>query len=223
MESLLAHCTAAFSQHSNIFVLFFMGGLTGAITHCLLMCGPIAAAQTACAKACAGGCTATTSSKLMRAAVLPYHLGRATTYGALGFLAALVAKQVAAYSFWPTLTASMLLAAGLLFLFSSLPNCKHPSFHFSPKSTYLRGVLLGFMPCGLLYAALMMAATLADPLSGMVAMWLFTLGTMPVLLLASGGAAYLSKKWVHLMPRVGRVMMAFNGLTLMTMALRGMR
>ena len=87
----------------------------------------------------------------------------------------------------------------------------------------MRGVLLGFIPCGLLYAAVMMAATLANPLSGMVAMWLFTLGTMPALLIASSGADLLSRKWQHSMQNVGRAMMVFNGLSLLVMAAHEVR
>lgn len=82
---------------------------------------------------------------------------------------------------------------------------------------------MGFMPCGLLYAALMMAATLADPWAGMVAMWLFALGTMPVLLLASLGAGALTKVWVNGMDKAGRIAMALSGISLITTAFRIMR
>lgn len=89
--------------------------------------------------------------------------------------------------------------------------------------TYLSGVLLGFMPCGLLYAALMMAATTANPLMGMLGMWLFVLGTMPALLIASVGAEIMAQKWQAFMQKTGRVMMAFNGIVLMMMAERLVR
>ena len=82
---------------------------------------------------------------------------------------------------------------------------------------------MGFMPCGMLYAALMMAATLANPLYGALAMGVFTLGTMPALLIASGGAEMLSRKWQHAMQQIGRAMMAFNGLSLLVMAARIVR
>jgi len=219
---ILAHCAAAFSQHGGVFALFFIGGLTGGFTHCLGMCGPLVASEIlACHGKCAGGCSV--RSELGRASGMAYHLGRITTYGALGFLAALLAKQVAAFSFWPLLSAGMLVAAGLMFLASSVMHCRHSALSSSPKLTYMRGFLLGFMPCGLLYAALMMAATLANPFSGMIAMWLFTLGTIPALLIASGGAALLNRKWNHAMQTMGRVMMAFNGLSLLVMAARTMR
>lgn len=215
MEALLLHCTAAFSEHGSLFVVFFLGGLTGSVTHCLAMCGPMVAGQSACT----GGC----GTRASNASQWSYHLGRMTTYGALGFAAALFAKQVAAYTFWPLLSSTMLVVAGIMFIASSLPTKGRSRCKVSAKTNYLRGALMGFMPCGLLYAALMMSATLANPFAGMFAMWLFTLGTIPALLIASGAAEYISRKWQHTMHNAGRAMMAFNGLTLLVLATKGMR
>ena len=110
----------------------------------------------------------------------------------------------------------------MLFLLSAL----FPSLHvarFSSGNGFLRGVLMSFMPCGLIYAALMMVATLANPLAGMFAMWLFVLGTIPVLLVASGGAVMLAAKWQEMMRGIGRFGMAFNGLTLLVIAAKAVR
>lgn len=89
--------------------------------------------------------------------------------------------------------------------------------------TYLKGVMLGFMPCGLLYAALMMAATTASPWMGMISMWMFVLGTLPALVLASTGAQLMTRKWRDFMPKAGRAVMAFNGIALLVMAERLVR
>lgn len=219
MEALLAHCTQLFSTHGGLFFAFFIGGLTGGFTHCLTMCGPFVACDRACAsKSCS------VAKSLSDSTGLPYHLGRMTTYGALGFFVALLSQQIAATAWWPWISSVMLAAAGILFLVSFLNSCRQETTTSKhPQLTYLRGILLGFMPCGLLYAALMMAATLANPLSGMLAMWIFTLGTLPALLIASGGADLLSRKWHHAMQHIGRAMMAFNGLSLLVMAARIVR
>lgn len=214
MNILLGHCTGMFSKDGNMFVIFFLGGLMGSFTHCLAMCGPIVAGHSLC-----GGC----GKSSFHATQWPYHLGRMITYGALGFTAALFGKIAAASNLWPYLSSAMLALAGGMFLISSLPRHLPSPCRITAKNHLLRGALMGFMPCGLLYAALMMAATLASPASGMVAMWLFTLGTMPVLLLAGGSAELLSRKWRHIMPRVGRAVMALNGLSLLVMATRLMR
>ncbi len=215
MEALLAHCSAAFSQHGGLFAVFFLGGLTGSLTHCLVMCGPVVA----CQSACGGGC----GKRMSAAAQWQYHLGRLLTYGALGFFAALLSKQLAAAPYWPTLSATMMVMAGGLFLLSAIVPNQHALLSFAPKNGFLRGVIMSFMPCGLIYAALMMAATLTNPLAGMFAMWLFVLGTIPALIVASGSAAMLAVKWQELMRGIGRFGMAFNGLTLLVMAARSMR
>lgn len=215
MEALLLHCSAAFSQAGSLFAVFFLGGLTGSLTHCLVMCGPVVA----CQSACGGGC----GKRMSAASQWQYHLGRLLTYGALGFVAALFSKQLAATSYWPAISAAMMVMAGGLFLLSAMVPNQHALLGFAPKNGFLRGLLMSFMPCGLIYAALMMAATLANPLAGMFAMWLFVLGTIPALLVASGGAAMLAVKWQEMMRGIGRFGMAFNGLTLLVMAAKVMR
>jgi sulfite exporter TauE/SafE len=215
MEFLFAHCAAVFSEHQSLFAVFFLGGLTGSLTHCLAMCGPVVACQAACAGK--KGCV---SKRLAHASQWQYHLGRLLTYGAMGFVAALLSKQIATLEFWPALSSVMLILAGSMFIFSSLPLAKHSLFHFTSNHPFLRGALMGFMPCGLIYAALMMAATLANPLAGMVAMWLFVLGTMPALLIASAGAEIITQKWQAAMQQMGRAVMAFNGISLILMATR---
>jgi sulfite exporter TauE/SafE len=151
-----------------------------------------------------------------------YHLGRLLTYGMLGFFTALLSKQLLAASYWSPLCAAMMVLAGASFLISAIFPSRHKRFTLSQNS-FLRGVLMSFMPCGLIYAALMMTATLADPLAGMVAMWLFVLGTIPALLVASGGATLLAVRWQEMMRGIGRFGMAFNGLTLLVLAARSVR
>ena len=117
----------------------------------------------------------------------------------------------------------MMVMAGGLFLLSALMPNRHTLLAITPRNGFLRGALMSFMPCGLIYAALMMAATLTNPLAGMFAMWLFVLGTIPALLIASGSAALLAGKWKEMMGGIGRFGMAFNGLTLLVLAVTTVR
>ncbi len=215
MEALLAHCSAAFSQAGGLFIVFFLGGLTGSLSHCLVMCGPVVA----CQSACTGNC----GKRVAAASQWQYHLGRLVTYGGLGFFAALFSKQLAASPHWPAISAAMMLMAGGLFLLSALLPNQHALLGYFPENGFLRGVLMSFAPCGLIYAALMMAATLPSPIAGMFAMWLFVLGTIPALLVASGGAKALAVKWQKTMCGIGRCGMAFNGLALLVLATKTMR
>jgi sulfite exporter TauE/SafE len=235
MEALFLHCTSAFSQHGGLYAVFFLGGLMGGLTHCLAMCGSLVASQTiagACAKPCSKGSCATprmTELKTMpwlQALQIPYHLGRMVSYGLLGFFAAYFSQQISEKPYWAWLSSFLLCVAGFMFLASSLPLCRHLKllqFLQTKSSRFFRGLALGAMPCGLIYAALMMAATLANPLSGMFAMWIFVLGTIPALFVAGMGAGFLTQKWQRAMQYVGRAMMAFNGLSLLVMAGKSVR
>ena len=51
----------------------------------------------------------------------------------------------------------------------------------SALGTYLFGLVLGLLPCGLIYAALVAACALATPLQGAAGMLMFGLGTVPIL------------------------------------------
>lgn len=210
MQHLLAQCSSFVLNH-GVFIGFFLGGLAGSITHCLMMCGPSVACQAAC-----GNCAVRTVSQ---ATQWHYHTGRFLGYGALGFAASLLSRQIAAYDFWPVLSASLLVAAGAMFIMSSIYSTHAMHVKLAAKGNFTRGLLMSFMPCGLLYAALMVAATLANPWEGMLAMWCFVLGTLPALLLSSASATLLARRWQYGIRRAGRVLMAINGLSLIAMAI----
>ncbi len=218
MESLFGHCAGLFSQQKFILTTFLFAGITGGFTHCISMCGPFVACQATCVSA-----SCSSKESLIQSLDLQYHLGRATTYGGLGFISAYLSKQIAYSPIWPWIAASMLIIAGIMFLISSMPGCKHSLINISGKLTYIRSALLGFMPCGLLYAALIMAATTANPLLGMFAMWVFVLGTIPALLLAHYGVKILTKNWKDIMQKIGQTIMVFNGLSLFVMAIKLVR
>lgn len=57
-----------------------------------------------------------------------------------------------------------------------------------PAAPFTAGLLAGFLPCGLVYAAAAAAAASANAVEGAGLMAAFGLGTLPALLLASGGA-----------------------------------
>ncbi len=192
---------------------FFLGGITGGFTHCLSMCGKFAVCGRACSGKSCGGVGVGFGFNW------PHHAGRLVTYGGLGFMAALLAKQIAAFTWWPVISSLLLATAGVLFLLSCINDCRHlPASNATSNGVFMRGALLGFMPCGLLYAALMMAAALGDPLKGLLAMWLFVLGTLPALLFAEGLAGMLERKWSVAARSVRRALLAFNGVWLLAMA-----
>jgi sulfite exporter TauE/SafE len=177
----------------------FLAGLAGGLSHCAVMCGPFVLAQAAAtADANLGGGML---RRLTGAALLPYHLGRALGYGALGALAGGAGAFLSQLSGLRWVAALLLLAAALLMLGQAsarisawLPQLPAPRLPRALEGqlagllaapTGWRGVRLGLLlsalPCGLLYAALAAAAASGSALAGGLAMLAFVLGTAPAL------------------------------------------
>ena len=185
----------------------FLAGVAASLTHCLGMCGPfvlgLAAADAGPARAYGEW------RRLQGAALAPYHLGRLTTYGALGALAAGSAGLVssaALFSWFPSL---LLVLSGLVMAgqalgvaFAGAPGFAAPLTRLaaglskarSPSSLYGMGVALGFLPCGLVYGALAAAAGTGSPLGGAGAMAAFGLGTTPALVAVGWGGLALRRR-----------------------------
>jgi sulfite exporter TauE/SafE len=65
----------------------------------------------------------------------------------------------------------------------------------SSKGVFLAGLLTGFLPCGLVYAFLTLAASTANVFIGAATMAVFGAGTAPIMMLAGIGGSMLSIGW----------------------------
>ena len=63
----------------------------------------------------------------------------------------------------------------------------------SVPQAFALGLLWGWLPCGLVYSVLLLAATSASPLGGATTMIAFGAGTMPAMVLTGIGAAKLAQ------------------------------
>jgi sulfite exporter TauE/SafE len=174
----------------------FAVGLAGA-GHCLGMCGGITAALSL------GGAGP---------AIQPaYHAGRLASYTLLGGLvgAASGSLETAAWTLWLRYLAGALLVAmglyiadwwrGLVWLERLGALLWRPvqsaTRHWLPprlaRHGFALGLCWGLMPCGLIYSALALAATRQSAADGALTMFSFGLGTLPVMLAGSLGAAHL--------------------------------
>jgi sulfite exporter TauE/SafE len=188
------------------------------------MCGPFVLAQVG---ARAG------LQRLAGSALLPYHLGRGTTYIALGTLLALPIGMLNRLDELRWIPAAMLVGAALLFILQALGGWniaarRPPAFLHLARGLFARpfgahgyalGTVLGFLPCGLLYSAIGAAAASGDPLAafGMLG---FVLGTAPMLvaigLLGHGATTQWRTLARKAMPAIGAV----NAVVLLAMAWR---
>lgn len=199
----LAVCRVAVAEHGGLLAGLFLTGLVGSVSHCVGMCGPFVLSQLAARMERVPAARMSEWRRLSGAALVPYHLGRATTYAGLGAAGGLAAGALAGWSGFRFLAAGLLGLAALLLLGMAVPRLKalmggagggetwwsrrvgglaRPLFT-SPTGIrgWLLGVALGFIPCGLLYAALAAAAASGDAVAGALAMLAFAAGTVPAL------------------------------------------
>ncbi|WP_165585532.1 sulfite exporter TauE/SafE family protein [Roseococcus sp. SYP-B2431] len=211
-----------------------LAGLAGGATHCAGMCGPFVIAQTL--QAPAGG-------RLVRLAglpLLPYQLGRATGYAALG-AAAGGAVGLASLGVSRSLLALPLVLAAALMLVQAasglplparlripLPHLPMPAMPAGllrpgpagPGRRFLLGLMLSALPCGLLYAALAAAAASGSALAGAIAMLAFVAGTVPALTGVAVLGRFFGRRFGRGLRVLGGIALVANAGVLLALALR---
>ena len=211
----LAHCKAIAIGHGPLLLSMFLAGLIGSASHCAAMCGPFVLAQTG--ETMAG--LKVGSGELRRlagAALVPYHTGRAVTYILLAVLLSLPLQLMSQLSQLRYVPAVALLLGAVLFLvlgFRGLRGSLEGGFLGGGLGSRLGriakplfakpwgwrgiglGVVLGFLPCGLLYAAIGAAAATSDPVAAAMSMAVFTFGTFPMLWLVGYLGGWAQRRW----------------------------
>ncbi len=183
--------------------------------HCLGMCGGIAGLY-------AVKLEVASLARRLHLAVL-YNVGRILGYALLGFLVAGIGRTLAGVI--PALAGPVRLASGLLIVLVGLqlafawrplailerggariwqqiaPSARGLLPVTSAPKALALGVLWGFLPCGLVYSALLIAATSGEALNGAYVMTAFGLGTAPAMLLTGLGSAqlqaFMAKTWAR--------------------------
>ena len=83
---------------------------------------------------------------------------------------------------------------------------------------YILGLLLGFIPCGLIYGVLVLAAAGGSAFSGGMVMAAFGVGTVPMLFATGWIGQYATRKFRSVMAPVGRGLMVANAVVLALLA-----
>ena len=183
--------------------------ITGVLSsaHCFGICGGIS------------GLFAVNASVTSLRAQLPkaimYNLGRVLSYAMLGSLVALLGKTTV--ELIPTMAAPVRLASGILIILVGLQlafdwrilaplektgaklwkRIAPAAKGLVPVETLTQalglGIVWGWLPCGLVYSVLLLAATTTDMLAGALVMAAFGLGTMPAMLATGMSASKLAQ------------------------------
>jgi uncharacterized protein len=223
-------CMHEITTSYGLYLSMLMAGLVGGFSHCIVMCGPFILSQ---------------SQNLDRISgdlLFPYHLGRLTTYVILAIIFSSILNL--AFLFLPIrglVIAPLLMFAGIIFLVTAFPKLgkifpwavrvttgipfKYINRFFTQTlktnrllKSYVMGLILGLMPCGLIVAAVMAAASAPTSFHAALAMMMFGLGTMPALIGLSLGARSLIIKYPIAMLRIKQAALVWSGIWLFTLA-----
>ena len=167
-------------------------GLLGSF-HCIGMCGPIAFVLPLNRE--------NNLKKVIQ--VLLYHLGRLLTYSFIGLIFGLMGKGLFLMGFQQRIS---ILVGVLMIVIVLIPakifnkyNFSKPLYSFvgkvksnlgkllkqkSNKALFTIGILNGFLPCGLVYMALVGSIATSDFKLGALYMFIFGLGTIPLMTVA---------------------------------------
>ena len=193
-----------------------LAGLLGS-AHCLGMCAGISGLFAVNAEVA--------SMRRSIPTALVYNTGRIVTYAVLGTVVAAFGSVVIKAS--PNLAAGIRLLSGAIIILVGLkiafdfrflnviermggslwariaPAARKLVPVTSLPKAFALGLVWGWLPCGLVYSVLMIAATSASPAGGAATMAAFGIGTLPAMVLSGLGAARLSSILQHRATRIG--------------------
>jgi uncharacterized protein len=240
----------------TIIISLFSLGLFGGFSHCIGMCGPFVLTQVNNRLTNIDINRATGFKKLQGIALIPYHLGRATTYSFIGGISSFLTYNLKEISEFKYLSAVMLIFAAMIFagiasaeirvkitkialpfkinlvqnlysswlknniIFRQIKNLLGKLF-LNPYNFkgYFLGILLGFIPCGLLYGAVISASALDNYLIAALGMFCFSMGTIPSLFITSCGGFWFFNLLQKRLKLFTKIILLLNSLTLFIMAL----
>lgn len=211
----------------SLAALFVTGLFTS--VHCIAMCGGINLSQCV-------GTNGTTKNKLKNP--LLYNLGRVISYtvigGVVGGIGSVLFLSETLKAILLALAAVGMLLMGLSML-GWLPwwlTPRMPRFLAAKigkkgagKGPLVVGLLNGFMPCGPLQAMQLYALATGSVLTGALSMFLFSLGTVPLMLGAGALFSVLKGKFAYVIQRVSAVLVVFFAVVMATntLSLLGVR
>lgn len=202
-------------------MLFVIGLLTS--VHCVAMCGGINISQ------CARVPQASSKGKRLLPSLL-YNAGRVISYtiigGIVGGIGAVVtpsgqfkgAITIAAAVFMVIMGLNLLgIIPGLRKLVPRMPKKISGKINSEKvgKGPFVVGILNGFMPCGPLQAMQLYALSTGSVAAGALSMFLFSLGTVPLMFGLGALSSFLSARFTSVMMKVSAVLVILLGLMML--------
>lgn len=210
------------------FGLIFTAGLLASM-HCIGMCGPIVLAYSTVSVAGGAGVVQTSAVGLHAA----YNAGRIIGYSVLGAIAGMIGATLASLN---VLTEVIATAGGVVMIIAGLAMLGWlpiPAFMLQGRGAGLLrkihkavlvkrtisgkfslGLLTPLLPCGLLYAMFVKAATAGSVVAGAATMGVFGLGMAPSLILMGSLSSIISARLRRGTEQLAAVMIILMGIFL---------
>lgn len=198
--------------------LFLVGLMTS--IHCIAMCGGINISQSA--KAAKEGSSVTKSN-------IQYNLGRVVSYtivgGIIGGIGSVFSMSYQMKSWIQMVVGVFMIIMGLnLFgiksplrrLNLSMPKGIIRILNSSKRnrSSFYVGVINGFMPCGPLQSMQIYALSTGSIISGALSMFMFSIGTVPLMLGVGLLSGKLNQKFMKQVMKVSAILVMFLGISM---------
>ncbi len=214
-------------------MLFIVGLLTS--VHCIAMCGGINLSQ--CIPRSADRKKSAAKGSIVMPALL-YNAGRVISYTLIGFLLGGIGMLLTggAGEVIPLILQGILkMIAGLFMVIMGInmlgifPALRKLQIRFpkktamkisakrrSEKRPFVVGMLNGLMPCGPMQSMQIIALGSGNPISGAMAMLMFSLGTVPLMLGLGSVISALGRKYTALVMKIGSILVVVLGLAMLS-------
>jgi len=206
-------------------------GFLSSFGHCIGMCGGFVVAYTL--RLNTGSNVLSVSFWQSLYPHLLYNLGRIITYAFLGFLFGFLGETMGVILGIKNYQSGIEIFAGIVMILMGLELGGWVPLDYSKffpgynlfKNTlnrliqkvgrnniFVLGLVLGFIPCGLIYAAGAKAATSGSVLLGILTMAAFGIGTLPAMVLVGMSANLVSVQWRQKLFRIATVLVILLGI-----------
>jgi sulfite exporter TauE/SafE/plastocyanin domain-containing protein/copper chaperone CopZ len=220
---LLGNSTSGFDMSAKLnnasyAVLFVVGILTS--IHCVGMCGGIMLTQSLSKNSIVD--EKKSKFKTLLPSIL-YNAGRVTSYTIIG---GIVGALGSVLSLSLNIKAGLQITSGLFMIMMGLNmtgfslfrkfNIKLPwsscKLKKKPRTPFLVGFLNGLMPCGPLQTMQLYALGTGSAVTGAISMFLFSLGTVPLMLVFGAISGFLSKGYTKQLLKFSGILVIILGL-----------
>jgi sulfite exporter TauE/SafE/copper chaperone CopZ len=210
-------------------MLFVIGLITS--VHCAAMCGGINLSQ--CIPSAAAAVTPPPRPENRRTLLLPailYNAGRVISYTTVGIIVGALGSAITVSG---RFRGAVQLAAGVFMVIMGInmlgffPALRRFNIHLPKffarkideqktghKNPLFIGLLNGLMPCGPLQAMQLYALSTGSPIAGGISMFLFSMGTVPLMFGIGALSSMLSKRFTAGVTKAGAILVTVMGLTM---------